>query len=249
MRALRFLMTIAMVGSLSFCAIAEDASAAFDAANKLYAQGKFAEAAGAYETIASNGVVSAALQFNLGNANFKAGQIGKAIAAYRAAESIAPRDPDLRANLQFALNRIQGPTLKPSWLERNLGRVSLNEWTFAAMLGVWSVFALLVVRQIRPGLRPVLRGWTWGVAAISIIFLSLTGLALSQQKSGAVAIVTQPDVTVRNSPLEEAPSSFTVHDGAELRVLDHKDDWLQISDGGQRYGWLKRSVVHWAPRS
>ena len=74
----------------------------FDTANKLYEEGKFAEAAAAYESLVQSRQVSAALYFNLGNAWFKSGQIGRAIAAYRQAEQMTPRDPDLRANLQFA---------------------------------------------------------------------------------------------------------------------------------------------------
>src|SRR4051794_29504249 len=75
---------------------AEDLAAAFDQANKLYEQGKFAEAAGAYEKLAQSTPASPALYFNLGNAWFKAGQSGRAIAAYRRAEILAPRDPNLR---------------------------------------------------------------------------------------------------------------------------------------------------------
>jgi hypothetical protein len=36
---------------------------------------------------------------------------------------------------------------------------------------------------------------------------------------------------------------FTVHDGAELQVLDRKDDWLQVSVGTGRIGWLKQDRV------
>ena len=92
--------------------------AQFDAANKLFAQSKFADAATAYEHIIAAGSVSSALYFNLGNAHFKAGQLGRAIAAYRQAEELSPRDPDVRANVQFARNQVQGPRLSMSpWRE------------------------------------------------------------------------------------------------------------------------------------
>jgi uncharacterized protein YgiM (DUF1202 family) len=29
-----------------------------------------------------------------------------------------------------------------------------------------------------------------------------------------------------------------VHDGTELTVLDQKGDWLEVSDGAKRTGWL-----------
>src|SRR6185436_11225451 len=85
-----------------FFARAEDVAVTFDGANKLYEQGKFVEAAAGYEKLVLGGQSSAPIYYNLGNAYFKSGQIGRAIRAYRQAERLTPRDPDLRANLQFA---------------------------------------------------------------------------------------------------------------------------------------------------
>src|SRR5207249_8839840 len=118
--------------------------------NKLYEQGKHSEAAANYEKLIQTGWVSAALYFNLGNALFKSGQIGRAIAAYRQAEQLAPRDPDVRANLQFARNQAQGPTLSPSRWQHGLGKLTLNEWTLLASGAVWLWFLLLAASQWRP---------------------------------------------------------------------------------------------------
>ena len=85
-------------------------AADFSAANQLYAKGKFADAAAAYEKILQTGAQSPALLFNAGNAEFKAGHLGKAIAAYRRAEQLSPRDAELRANLAFVRNQVQGAT-------------------------------------------------------------------------------------------------------------------------------------------
>ena len=51
------------------------------------------------------------------------------------------------------------------------------------------------------------------------------------------------DAVVRNGPLEESPSAFTVHDGAELAVLDHKNEWLQVEVDGGRTGWIRKDQV------
>ena len=67
----------------------ENLAPAFDQANRLYEQGKYAEAASAYENLLHADSNSPALYFNLGNARFKAGQSGRAIAAYRQAEAKA----------------------------------------------------------------------------------------------------------------------------------------------------------------
>lgn len=249
MKSFRIVLLLAVIfgGFRSFAAT--EVEMKFDAANRLYAQNKFSEAAAAYDQIITNGTISSVLYFNLGNAHFKAGQLGQAIAAYRQAERLTPRDPDVRANLRFALNRVQGPTLKNTAGQRWLGTLSLNEWTLLGFAGIWLTLGLLIVRQIKPVLVPALKSWTWlSVAGTTVLFICLV-LALPQNTPGRMAIVTVTDATVRNSPLDEAPGSFTAHDGAELRVLDHKDDWLQVTDDAQRFGWVKRSSVNWSPRS
>ena len=215
-------------------------SAAFDSANKLYEEGKFAEAASAYDTLAKSGQYSAALYFNLGNAFFKSGQIGRAIAAYRQAEQITPRDPDLRANLQFARNQTPSPTLWPGRSQRWLGRLTLNEWTVLAAVVAWLWLLLLAVLQWRPALKPSLRAYAISLAMLAGLLCVCTAASLRENRFTRTAVVIAREAAVRYGPLAESPLAFTVHDGAELRVTDQKDEWLQVSAGPGRTGWLRR---------
>lgn len=222
---------------------AEDAARLFDAANKLYEERKFPEAATAYEAILTSGAASPAVYFNLGNARFKSGEIGRAIVAYRHAAQLTPRDPDIKANLQFARNQVQGPTLRPSRLQRVFGLLSLNEWTGLTAVALWFTLLLLAAMQLRPALRTSLRTVTL-IAGGATLVLGVSLFATFQlNATGDLAVVTARDVIIRNGPLDESQTSFTANDGAELRVLDRKDDWLQVSDGTRRVGWLKRGEV------
>src|SRR5208337_1310891 len=114
--------------------------------------------------------VSAALYFNLGNACFKAGTLGRALAAYRQAEALAPRDPDLRANIQFARDQAQGPTLALSRWQKVLGRLSLNEWTILAGAAVWVAFLLLGAGQLWPAIQAPPRS-TWVGTSLAALIL------------------------------------------------------------------------------
>lgn len=219
-----------------------DAATEFDAANKLYEQGKFPDAAKVYENILQTGRASPAVYFNLGNARFKSGQIGQALIAYRRAEQLTPRDPDVRANLQFARNQVAGPTLRPSLWQRWLGTLSLNEWTTLTSGALWLTFLLLMVAQLRPAWRPTLRNYSIAGGGAVLVLATCLGLALAHQAQSTAIVIAQ-DVTIRNGPLEESQSSFKAQDGAEFRVLDRKDNWLQVTDGNRRTGWLKRDAV------
>ena len=228
---------------LTFLSVSSQAAlstAPFDAANRLYEEGKFTEAVSAYEQLAHSGRVSAALYFNLGNAYFKSGQIGRAIAAYREAQQITPRDPDLRANLQFARNQTPGPTLSPSRWQRWLARLNLNEWTLLAAGALWLWLLLLAVLQWRPVLRPVLRTYVFSLAGLGALLCVCVVAALREDRFTHIAIVVTREATARYGPLAESPAAFTVHDGAELKVLDQKDEWLQVTAGPRRNGWLRR---------
>src|SRR5204862_1754388 len=101
-------VTFGLLLLLALGAAAQNPALLFDQANKLYEQGKYQEAASAYQKLLQTEPGSAALYFNLGNAWFKAGQSGRAIAAYRQAERLAPRDPNLRFNLNFVRKKVSG---------------------------------------------------------------------------------------------------------------------------------------------
>ncbi len=96
---------------------------------------------------------SPSLLFNDGNAEFKAGNLGKAIAAYRQAELLAPRDAELRANLAFVRNQVQGATVRESPWQKWIGSLSLNEGAVLTAVLFWLMSALFIARQIQSGAR------------------------------------------------------------------------------------------------
>ena len=242
------LYAIMMLGAATSMFAATDPAAQFDAANKLFEQGKFSEAAAAYQKIADTGRVSSVLYFNWGNALFKSGQTGRALAAYRQAEQLAPRDPDIRANLQFVRDQIQGPTLPPERWHRWLGGLTLNEWTATAAAVLWLWLLSLAAVQLRPAWKPALRGFNV-IASLAVLAMSICVGFVLENSSRPMVVVTAQDVVVHNGPLDESPAAFTAHDGAEMAVLDRKDDWLQVTAGPRRIGWLKRDQAVPAPNS
>jgi len=244
------LWLILLCGCAWGVARADDLSTAFDQANKLYEQGKFTEAASAYDKMLTSDRVSPALYFNLGNASFKAGLIGRAVLNYRLAERLAPRDPDIRANLRFARNSVgAGATPGSGWWRRWTSRLTLDEWTLLTSGALWLWLGLLTLRRWRPALRKSLSGHT-ATAGVGTALLALC-LALETYNRFAAqsVIVAVGEAAVRYGPWSESQNNFTVRDGMELSLLDSKGEWVQVSDAGKRIGWLRREQVLFVPAS
>jgi tetratricopeptide (TPR) repeat protein len=241
--AFQFLLALFFTGTI----FAADVNTDFSAANELYAKGKFADAAAAYEKILQTGGQSPALLFNYGNAEFKSGHLGQAIAAYRRAELLTPRDAELRANLAFVRNQVQGASRRESRWQNWVNTLTLNEgaWLTAGLF--WAAFALFIVRQIKPALAPKLRGATRLAVALTIFSGAVLGLQAAEHFNAAVAVVTSAEATARSGPFADAQTAFTAHDGAELSVLARHDDWVQVTDASGKIGWLSRQQAEVLP--
>jgi len=245
------LSTLACVALLFFAFMVRAATpiAQFDQANRLYEQGKFAEAATGYQQLIAAGHTSATVYYNLGNAWFKAGQLGRSIAAYRNAQELSPRDPNIRFNLDFARKQVAGSNAPaPNPWQRLVGRLTLNEWAVLAALAFWLCFALLVLPEWKPAWRRPLRNYTIAAAFLATLVIAMLAIAAYQSDAVHEAVVVTQDAVVRYGPLEDSRVSFQLRNGAEVEIVGHKENgsteaWLQVRDGSNRIGWLKRDQV------
>jgi tetratricopeptide (TPR) repeat protein len=237
-----FLFALLFAGNI----FAADFNSDFSAANQFYAEGKFVDAANAYEKILQAGANSANLFFNYGNAEFKSGNLGKAIAAFRRAELLAPRDSEIRANLNFVRNQVQGSTVRESRWENWVGNFSLNEWAIFAAILFWLTFILLAARQIRPTLAPKFSGAIFALILLTILCAVILCVQASNHFSNQTAIAISAS-TARSGPFDDAQNAFAIHDGAEFSVLDHYDDWVQIADDAGKTGWLQTKQIEILP--
>lgn len=245
--------THVLLGCWLACGAAGDAAVrdpvvAFELANQLYEEGKYREAAEAYQALTEAGPTSPNLCFNQGNAWFKAGELGRAIVSYRRAARLAPRDPDIEVNLRFTRELVQGaPPPAPAWWRRWSRPLTLDEWTGLSCVCLWALFGLLALGETRrfDGRGP--RRWLMvPLGGLLVCGMGLLGSWLDREGLPAV-VVTVPEAVVRYGPLEVSPQLESVADGTELTVLDRKDDWFQVSGLRRGTGWIRSADVTVVP--
>ena len=224
--------------------------ARFAAGNAAYEKGSYEEAAAIYEEIASAGVVSAALQYNLGNALFKSGRLGPAILAYERARRQDPRDPDIRENLEY-LRTLTTDRIPPAPSPLTaLGLTYLLDLTSSdqdavVFLWAWILAGCAFGVTIAAGSARIRRAALWAAAALAVIAI-VTGASLATKsylESARGAIVLAGEVNVLSGAGEENPTLFTVHEGLKVTVHSRSGEWVQVSLENGLAGWLPASAL------
>ncbi len=210
----------------------------FERGNAAFHRGQFKDAAANYQAQIESDHVSATLHFNLANASFQDGQLGRAIFHYREAQLLVPRDKDIAHNLSIIRNEVHNGTPPKTGLwQRLTGFLTLNEWSLLAVIPLTAWLAWLAAININPAhrkngaiMRPIL-----GVAAIVLTLITLNVWRMQTGHHWAVVI---QETTARFGPVNASPDQFKWFDGAELKIERVHGDWLLAKDATGRQGWV-----------
>jgi tetratricopeptide (TPR) repeat protein len=205
----------------------------------------FQEAIARYKQLVDDGLANGRLHYNLANAYLQAGEPGRAILHYRAAEKLVPGDSRLRQNLDYARSLVRS-RIAPSggraltgallaWHERTTVRAR-----FAVFTTAWVLFwVLLALHTLVP--RP---WWRWPAAALAVIWLA-GGISVSADLLFAAdrleGVVLADEVVVRKGNGEGFEPQFEepLYEGVEFRVLEQRPGWLHIELANDKSGWIR----------
>jgi hypothetical protein len=218
----------------------------FVEANRAYEAGLYAAAVEGYLELVKRRMAGAAVHYNLGNALLRDGRLGAAIASYRRAAVLAPREEDLEANLRFAResarDALEPP--RPGAVRRtlffwhySLSRSETLRLAIAVNLMLFGALSLLLRRRHSEPLR-------WLAAASAIVLVALGGSLLVRWLLPLrVAIVLPAEVEVHSGTDRDTVVRFRLHAGTEVRTVEERGDWVRIvlPDGEQ--GWLPAEQV------
>lgn len=230
----------------------DEAEALMDRANRFYQDGAFQEALSDYESIAAAGFESPDLYYNLGNAYFKVGNLGRSILSYERTLKRKPGDSDASANLALARS-LTADEIEPlprfwvvsalSWWVSLIPRVFLPSLVVLSYLLLGGGFAVRILTR-----SPKARSWTGWVLIGSAVALALFGSTLLA-RDGVVGGTEWGVVLVEEIPVQSAPSPeddltlFHVHEGTKVRLDQRTDEWSEVVLEDGRVGWIPSNAV------
>lgn len=214
----------------------------FDKAQAAYDDGRYAEAVILYDNMVSNGVANTEVIYNLANAYFKDGDLPQAVRHYREAWYAAPRDPDIRANLHFALSA--AGAIEPAYglPGRIFSTLSSGEWVAAAIAAYLLLALLLAMALLLRSMRPHLLKASLVPAALLLLALAgwrYWGL-FTQAPEG---VIVKSGTTALYGPVEGSTAHFDVPLAALVRQRgSDPKGWAEIEYDGKT-GWVKKDNI------
>jgi hypothetical protein len=233
------LLTAIVALALAGIARADTGNTTFDEANRLFSEGRYADAAVAYETLARKHGWSAPLLYDLGNAYAQGGNVGRSVLNYERAHVLAPRDPDIAANLAYVRATAGLPIPVLPWYQTVARFFTPTIWTGLAVLSLWlSGVGFLAT----PRWRSRRLVYAASVAALVGVMSVAAMVVLDRDLNHAVVVETK-SAPVRVSPFDTAASETTVSEGQDVSIIGHHGDFLRVRDGQGRTGWVQSAAV------
>lgn len=221
----------------------------FDQAGLLYQHQQYDSATRIYQKLISDGYENAPLFYDAGNAYYQSGRLGMGIYYFEKAGMLAPGNPLIRHNLQFANQHIADhfeslPTLFfVSWGQQLLACFTPDGWVVFSLILFWLLLIFLGFRWMIPERR----GWSsWMAIVCALLFAGGFYGALSgyhHMADPGYAIVLQPEVTVKLAPDNGSTEQFDIHEGLKVQILDTAGGWEKIRVEDGRTGWVSGTGV------
>lgn len=250
---------------------AETPATWFARGNAAYEAGDYARAIDEYTRVVDAGVAHPDLAYNLGNAYFKQGELGRAVLWYERAHRLAPREADVRENLDLTRSLLRDQQLVPSeprWRKTLLAwhRDTTAAESTAAASALYALVCLLgvcflfrdsnVIARVYARVSVLSPGRLFGldkaqdlglaIAVAAIVAGAVGYSAVSKvraERSRAIGVVLAEEASVFSGPSREAPVQFKVHEGTRVRVSDARPGWVRVDLPGDLTGWIDESSL------
>ncbi len=241
-----FIIIFAVIALMEFivpqqCFATDDAYTTFVQANQVYKGTNYSKAISLYNKALSLGFAPGGLYYNLGNAYYRNGDLGKAIASYLRARQLLPRNSDVLENLNTARSQTIDkivPNEPPAALRQFLFlyyKFSLDEllWMTAVLLA--AVFLLLSIYtffRISP-----IRSFIKITVIVFVIIGTTAAVKFYNILSHSTAVITSKEAVVRAGPGDSYAEIFVIHNGTEIKILEKKDNSAKIKVDKKK-GWI-----------
>lgn len=223
-----------------------------------YSADDFVLAEQLYNNAMATGGTSSVLYYNLGNAYYRQGNLGKALVNYERALKIDPTNSDARTNLEFVKTKItdrqidSGSIMSTLW-DSIVCFFHADTWAWIAVI-LFALFLAGVCTYLFSSVIVVKKFSFFGgivVFFLTVIVVVISFAAANRVENNDYAIILSPAVQLSTSPREarnQSEEAFLLHEGTKVEVVDSvsspgEGKWYEVNVGHGERAWIKASDV------
>lgn len=227
-------------------------------ADSAYSADNFQLAEQLYLRALETGGSSTALFYNLGNAYYRQGNLGKAIVNYERALKLDPTNRDAKANLEFVNSKItdkqidSGSYMMSVW-DGAVGMFHADTWAILALV-LFAVFLGAVAVYVFSSAVAVKKASFFGglvVFLVTVCAVIISFAAANRVNSADYAIILPPASQLSTSPREarnQAEQAFLLHEGTKVEIIDSISSqgeglWYEVMVGHGERAWVKADEI------
>jgi tetratricopeptide (TPR) repeat protein len=205
------------------------ATDAWRESNEAYRRGDMAAAARGFEALARRHE-DPRLEANLAAALWRQGRRGEALARYRSALALDPREPAIRRDEQRLWNELGRPP-RVEQPARALAAVRLDELLLLLLAASWVAAGAAGVARSRKVARPVAAAAVAVVIALAIA-AAFHAMTVERPRRAIAAAGAELRAVPGGEPIGSLP------EGAVVRVLERATDGWRVRAAGLPAGWV-----------
>lgn len=218
-----------------------------------YEAGQFQAATSVWDACVQEGARHADLYYNMGNAEFRLGNLGRAIWNYEMALRLQPGLDDAERNLQYAqskrVDKLEGNASEENPVLTVLRRVhhslSLNQELILLAVFAWIAFFLVLAFTWLQS-----EFWRNLIKAKLLILGMVSGLLLMHilfkahaYESDEAGIVLVRSADVMSGPGDQYQVLHELHEGTRVEILEQQEGWASIRLGDAIKGFVELSEL------
>lgn len=246
---LAFLATSgAMATAVRAAGESTEPEARFAAANADLAAGQAARAIPIYRDILEHDGASPELLLNLGNASFRAGDVGGAVLAYERALLLAPRQAEVLANLRLVRREANLPADEPGLARWIADQLSMDGWAVGLLAALTAMSIVLLAGLLRGDRVAGVRTTPTTARAAAILLLALAAgaaaaWAVRWGELDRAVVVDGSEPFLRVAPYEAASRSTPLQSGQVVAIERRLPDFALVRTGDGRAGWAEARAL------
>ncbi len=222
----------------------------FEKGNNYYNKGDYQNAIESYLAIIENDYHSSEVYYNLGNANYKIGNVAEANFYFEKAKMLSPNDKMIINNLEFAKNMTMDSIETLPQTQINLffndilAFMTTDNWSILTLLTLWIVCILFLIYSFSKSIFIKRIFFSSGIVSflIFIFFIYIT-ISKHRQENIKKGIIFSKEIGVWTEPNQRTEVLFFLHEGTKFEITDELEGWSKILISNGSEGWIESNSI------